>query len=68
MLAKVKTGDIIRFDAHKGEIILLVDEDELESRSIAIPDLSANRHGFGRELFVSVRQNIGSGRRGCKHF
>jgi len=68
MLAKVKTGDMIRFDIHKGEVMLLADEDELKSRSIAIPDLSANMHGFGRELFVSIRQNIGSAEEGASIF
>jgi len=68
LLAKVKTGDSIRFDATKGEIILLVDEKELASRSIEVPDLSANRHGFGRELFVSVRQNVGSAEEGASMF
>jgi phosphogluconate dehydratase len=68
MLAKVKTGDTIRFDAQKGEISLLVEKEELESRSIEVPDLSANRHGFGRELFVSVRQSIGLAEEGASIF
>ena len=68
MLAKVKTGDTIRFDAQKGEISLLVEKEELESRSIEVPDLSANRHGFGRELFVSVRQSIGLAEEGASVF
>jgi phosphogluconate dehydratase len=68
MLAKVKTGDQIRFDAKKGEITLLVDEAELKERAIQMPDLSANMHGFGRELFVSVRQNVGSAEEGASLF
>jgi phosphogluconate dehydratase len=68
MLAKVKTGDTIRFDAQKGEILLLVEKEELESRSIEVPDLSANRYGFGRELFVSVRQSIGLAEEGASIF
>lgn len=68
LLAKVKTGDMIRFDVNKGEIILLVDEKELTCRSIELPDLSASRHGFGRELFVSVRQNIASAEEGASLF
>ncbi len=68
MLAKVKTGDRIRFDAQKGEIMLLVDKEELESRSIEVPDLSSNRYGFGRELFVSVRQSIGLAEEGASIF
>lgn len=68
LLAKVKSGDSIRFDALKGEIMLLVDEKELESRVIEVSDLSANMHGFGRELFVSVRQNVGSAEEGASIF
>ena len=68
LLAKVQTGDKIRFDAAKGEIILLVDEKELQKRVIIKPDLSSNRHGFGRELFVTVRQNIGSAEEGGSIF
>ncbi|HQR73289.1 MAG TPA: phosphogluconate dehydratase [Sulfurovum sp.] len=65
MLAKVKTGDMIRFDAQKGEILLLVEEEELQTRSIELPDMQSNRHGFGRELFVWVRQSIGSAEEGA---
>lgn len=68
LLAKVRSGDSIRFDAHKGEIMLLVDEKELESRVTEVSDLSANMHGFGRELFVSVRQNVGSAEEGASLF
>ena len=68
ILARVKTGDVIRFDIHEGEIMLLVDEAELKSRSIAIPDLSVNMYGFGRELFTSVRQNVSSAEEGASLF
>jgi phosphogluconate dehydratase len=68
MLAKVKTGDKIRFDAKKGEIMLLVDDTELEARTIQRPNLSANTHGFGRELFVAVRQSVGMAEEGASLF
>jgi len=68
MLAKIKTGDKIRFDTKKGEIMLLVNDTELESRTIEIPDLSANTYGFGRELFVSVRHSIGMAEEGASVF
>ncbi len=68
LLAKVQTGDRIRFDAKKGEIMLLVDENELVLRLAEVPDLSDNRHGFGRELFVSVRQSIGLAEEGASLF
>jgi phosphogluconate dehydratase len=56
---------MIRFDAQKGEILLLVEEEELQTRSIEQPDMQSNRHGFGRELFVWVRQSIGSAEEGA---
>ncbi|MEA2047398.1 MAG: phosphogluconate dehydratase [Campylobacterota bacterium] len=68
MLAKVQTGDMICFDIDKGEIMLLVEVDELEARSILKPDLSDTMHGFGRELFVAVRQNVGSAEEGATLF
>ncbi len=68
MLAKVKTGDRIRFDAKKGEILLLVDDTELEVRSVVRPDHSTNTHGFGRELFVAVRQSVGMAEEGASLF
>ncbi|EIF51324.1 phosphogluconate dehydratase [Sulfurovum sp. AR] len=68
LLAKVKTGDRIRFDAKKGEIMLLVDDRELKERTVDRPDLSGNTHGFGRELFVSVRQSVGMAEEGASLF
>lgn len=67
-LAKVQTGDMIRFDAQKGEIMLLIDDAVLEDRTVTPPDLSANRHGFGRELFASIRQSIGKAEEGASVF
>ncbi len=68
VIAKIKSGDKIRFDAQNGEITLLIDNEELLSREINTPDLSETRYGFGRELFVSVRQNIGSAEDGATIF
>ena len=68
LLAKVNTGDMIRFDVHKGEITLLVDDAELVARKNEVPNLTANVHGFGRELFVSVRQSIGMAEEGASVF
>ncbi len=65
VLAKIEDGDMIRFDIEKGTITLLVEEDLLSNREIVNPDLLANRHGFGRELFVSMRQSVGSAEEGA---
>ena len=68
LLATVNTGDRIRFDVKKGEITLLVEDEILEQRVVETPDLSANQHGFGRELFASVRQAVGVAEEGASTF
>ena len=56
-LARVQDGDLIRLDAVAGTLTVLAD---LEAREPARPDLSANAHGIGRELFNVFRQNVGT--------
>lgn len=56
-IAKIRDGDMIRLDATKGILEVLVDEKELASRKQQVPDLSANGHGMGRELFENFRRN-----------
>jgi phosphogluconate dehydratase len=68
ILSKIENGDLIRFDVESGEIELLVEDAVLLSREFANPDLSQNRHGFGRELFVSMRQSVGSAEEGACTF
>lgn len=68
VLAKIHTGDRVRFDVQSGEIVLLVEEHILSNRIAKIPNLQGNRHGFGRELFVSMRQNVGSAEEGASVF
>ncbi len=65
VIAKIQTGDIISFDVQKGVVELKVDEDELNAREIKRVDLSTNRYGFGRELFVSMRRSVGSAKEGA---
>jgi len=55
LIGKVRDGDMIRLDAEAGTLELLVSEMELAGRATAPADLSANRHGFGRELFDGFR-------------
>ncbi|WP_345337602.1 phosphogluconate dehydratase [Ferrimonas pelagia] len=55
LLAKVNDGDMIRLNAITGELTLLVEEKELEERSIPAMDLSANNIGSGRDLFAQFR-------------
>jgi phosphogluconate dehydratase len=57
VIGKIRDGDIIRIDATNGMLEVLADEAELASRDPEVPDLSANRHGMGRELFEVFRKN-----------
>ncbi len=56
-LAKVMDGDVIRVDAVAGTIDNLTEG--WEAREAAAPDLSANAHGMGRELFETFRRTVG---------
>ncbi len=56
-LARVRDGDLIRVDATAGTIDVL--ELDFGSREPVTPDLSANAHGIGRELFDVFRKNAG---------
>jgi len=56
-LAKLRDGDVIRVDAVAGTIEVLT-EGALD-RDPVTPDLSANGHGIGREMFELFRQNAG---------
>ena len=57
LMAKVQTGDLVRVDAVNG--VLEVLEPGIEARAPATPDLSANSHGIGRELFEVFRGSVG---------
>ncbi|UOP04145.2 phosphogluconate dehydratase [Conchiformibius kuhniae] len=59
-IGKIRTGDLIRFNAKTGELTALVDEREWAARTTPQPDLSANQYGFGRELFAGFRERAGS--------
>jgi phosphogluconate dehydratase len=56
-IAKVRDGDIIRLDAVKGTLDVLVDAAEFDARALAVEDLSRHQHGMGRELFGIFRRN-----------
>lgn len=57
LIAKLQDGDLIRVDAAQGQLEVLTEG--VDARSPAAPDLSANSHGIGRELFEVFRQNAG---------
>jgi len=58
ILAKIRDGDIVRVDAQAGTLELKVDKSTLDARKASVPDLTANGHGLGRELFTLFRQAV----------
>ncbi len=63
LIAKLRDGDLIRVDATQGRLEVLTDG--VGARAPATPDLSANGHGVGRELFEVFRQTAGSAASGA---
>ena len=61
-LALLQDGDVIRLDAVAGTLTVKAD---LSTRTPARPDLSANGHGIGRELFEAFRRNVGPAETGA---
>ncbi|MCR9067417.1 MAG: phosphogluconate dehydratase [Rhodobacteraceae bacterium] len=57
MLGKLRDGDLIRVDASAGTLAVLTEG--VADRPAAIPDLSGNAHGVGRELFEIFRATAG---------
>lgn len=66
MIAKVHSGDLVRVDAEKGELSLLVDEQLLAARSADKVELRSVRYGMGRELFSALRANLSSPETGAR--
>lgn len=67
-IAKIHDGDIIRLDAHTGELTLLVDDKELEARDVATYDLSSHHQGMGREMFAGMRSLVSGAEEGASLF
>lgn len=67
-LGRLHDGDLIRLDADAGTLEVLVSNDELAGRPLRTPDLSANEHGFGRELFAGFRELAGRADQGASVF
>ncbi|MCL1124258.1 phosphogluconate dehydratase [Shewanella surugensis] len=66
LIAKVQQGDIIRLDALSGELSLLVDEAELNTRVAEPVNLQPSSYGMGRELFGALRSNLSSPETGAR--
>ena len=67
-IGKIRTGDLIRFDAEKGELDVLINEAEWLAREHAHADLRKNTHGTGRELFAGFRSLSSSAETGAMSF
>ncbi|MDW9424319.1 hypothetical protein GCT62_06190, partial [Yersinia enterocolitica] len=65
LLAKIRNGDRVRVDGVSGELSLLVDEAELATRHLALPDISAFHVGCGRELFAALREQLTGAEQGA---
>ncbi|MBY3516868.1 phosphogluconate dehydratase [Rhizobium laguerreae] len=64
-IARIREGDIIRLDAIKGTLELLVDAADLAEREPVVVDLSDNEFGMGRELFAPFRRAVGPSDQGA---
>ncbi|WP_157018599.1 phosphogluconate dehydratase [Mesorhizobium xinjiangense] len=67
-IGRIDTGDMIRVDGEAGILEAFVNEAELERRPAPAPDLSANEHGLGRELFAGFRELAGRADEGAAVF
>jgi phosphogluconate dehydratase len=68
VIGKIRDGDIIRLDADNGTLEVLAPTAELAVRKTPDIDLSANEHGFGRELFAGFRQMVARADHGASAF
>ncbi len=66
-LARLQDGDVIRLDAEKGTLDVLVSPEEFAGRSIVEPP-STPWEGTGRELFAALRNAVGPADRGATVF
>ncbi|TBG83001.1 phosphogluconate dehydratase [Rhizobium leguminosarum] len=64
-IARIREGDIIRLDAIKGTLEVLVDAADMAEREPVVVDLSDNEFGMGRELFAPFRRAVGPSDQGA---
>ncbi|WP_026413697.1 phosphogluconate dehydratase [Actinomadura oligospora] len=70
-LARVRDGDVVRLDADKGLLEVLVPDDEFAAREPVAPpsELTGGAvYGTGRELFGAFRRAVGPAERGAGVF
>lgn len=59
LIARIQDGDEIELNAEAGTLILHVAENELNARAPAVADLAPFHEGCGRELFGTMRRQLG---------
>jgi phosphogluconate dehydratase len=64
LLAKVRTGDVIRVDANAGELRVNVTDEDLARRPTEPVNLDEYSYGMGRELFQVFRANAAGAEQG----
>ena len=64
-LARVVNDDIVRLDARRGELSVLLSDAELAARTPASADLRPARTGYGREMFGWMRRAASSPEEGA---
>ncbi|WP_066737627.1 phosphogluconate dehydratase [Cupriavidus sp. D384] len=64
-IGKVRTGDLVLVDAPAGILTVKVSDAEWAARTHDVPDLTANRHGVGRDLFAGFRKHVGTAETGA---
>ena len=67
-IGKLRDGDIIRIDGVTGQLEVVVDQAEWETRPQAQADLSAYHSGVGRELFAAFRNAVSPADTGASIF
>lgn len=67
-IGKVQNGDLVRLDADKGELSILVEATEWAARERVAANLDAHQHGVGRDLFAGMRQQATTAEEGAMTF
>jgi phosphogluconate dehydratase len=65
-IARLRDGDIIALDAEAGTLNVELSAETLQGRPLAMCDLEAHSHGYGRELFQMFRDNVSGAELGAR--
>jgi phosphogluconate dehydratase len=67
-IGKIRNGDVVRVDAPRGRLDVIVDDEVWANRGHAEADLSRSHVGMGRELFAAFRGQVGAADEGAAIF